>query len=47
MFDDGNYYSDAIESEEEKMPNLQQDEEMIDLELKEDEPMSQMIETQT
>jgi hypothetical protein len=45
MFDDGNYNSEAIESEEEKVPK--QDEEMIDLELKEEELVSQMIETQS
>jgi len=38
MFDDG---SEAVESEEKKVPK--QDEEMIDLGLGEDEPLSQMI----
>jgi predicted DNA-binding WGR domain protein len=42
MFDDG---SEAAESEEEKVPK--QDKEMIDLGLVEDEPMSQMIGTQS
>ena len=44
MFDDGNHNSEAMESEEEKVP-AKQDEEMIDLELKDEEPVSQMIET--
>jgi hypothetical protein len=46
MFDDGNYNNEAMESEEEKVP-AKQDEEMIELELKEEEPVSQMIETQS
>jgi hypothetical protein len=46
MFDDGNYNNEAMESEEEKVP-AKQDEEMIELELKEEEPVFQMIETQS